>query len=278
MNRSLSGFKVGAALFAAGALLAGTAEACSITAWSATNTTAIAADAGGPPAIRRYIGLCALDAGADGKVVAENSPDNETLYRARFYFYPEITAGSAKIFSATASDNGAGGEVIGLSYNANGTLTLLGSGASVATVTGLNPAFWYGIEVTYRSGNELSMTVSGGGGRVSSSAAAAAGIPTAGVGSHALGFMSGSGTAGGGFQFDEFEASRSADAAIGFRNRGDAIPDSVYDIFDVLAILNEFRGQGLALGSSDAEEDGDVDIFDVLAVLTRFRTGSFPTP
>jgi hypothetical protein len=279
MNRTLIGLKAGVGLLAASLLAVGTAQACSVAAWTASNTTAVGADSGGPAeGIRRYMGLCGLDTDTVGKVVAENSPENESIYRARFYFFPEITGGSAKIFSATASDNGAGGEVVGLSYNSNGTLSLLGNGSSVATVSGLTPGAWYGVEITYRANTELSMAVRGRADAVNGTAAASSGIPTGNIGSHTLGFVTSSGATGGGFQIDEFEASRSADTAIGFRARGDAAaPFGTYDLQDIISILREARiGAGAAaLGNSDADEDGDIDLQDIIAVLRRVRSGSF---
>lgn len=278
MNRSLIGLKAGAALIAASLLAVGSAEACSVAAWSATNTTAAAGDVGGPAeGVRRYIGLCGLDADAVGKVVGENSPSNESIYRARFYFHPEITAGSAKIFSASGDDNATGGEVIGLTYNADGTLTLLGSGAEVASVNGLTSGNWYGVEITYRAGTELSMAVRGRADAVNTSAAASSGIPSANIGSHTLGFITSNGASGGGFQLDEFEASRSGDTAIGFRNRGDAVPDGTYNLQDIIAVLREARlgAAAAALGNADANEDGLVNLQDIIAVLRRVRTGSF---
>ena len=276
---NMTGFKqacLSLALIGAGSLAWSQAQACTVAAWTGTNTTASTADVGGTAqSIRRYYGLCGLNAASSGKVVGENSPNNETTYRVRFYFYPALTAGQAKIFSATTGDNGTGTEVIGLTYDSSGQVGVLANGSQVGTLSGLTPNRWYAIELTYLGGTSIAASLRGNQ-TFTASTTITTNVPNSGIGSHTLGFISGTG-ASGTFQFDEFEASRSATTAIGFLNRGDAVPDGTYDLQDVIAVLREFRlgASGQAQGNADANEDGTVDLQDVIAVLRRFRNGSF---
>lgn len=263
-------------LAGAGLGAADTASACSVAAWTATNKTATDANAGSPPTVRRYYGLCGLTASAPNTVVGDNSPAGatETTYRARFYFFPNVPTGSAKILSVNAGENGTGTELVGLTYNSNGTLEVaVNGGASTSSVTGLTNARWYGVEVTYLAGTSVQVDVRGN--KAFTGTTTVPSAPATGVDSVTLGFISGTATS---IQFDEFESSRAA-TAIGFLPRGNARIESgvqAYTLFDVLDVLTEFRTGTLALGNSDVEEDGDVDLFDVLAILTRFRTGNFP--
>lgn len=263
--------------------VADTASACSVAAWTATNKTATDANAGGPAqGVRRYYGLCGLNATAAGIVVGDNSPQGatETTYRARFYFYPNITSGSANILSVNAGENGTGAALVGLNFTSAGVLNVLVNGAQAGSIqgAGLKPNRWYGVEVTYIAGTSVRVDVRGNA-TFSDSLTITTGVPATGVDSVTLGFISGAGTqAGAAIQFDEFESSR-AGTAIGFLPRGNGRIESgtqEYTVFDVLDVLAEFRAGSLALGNSDVEEDGDVDVFDVLAVLARFRTGVFP--
>lgn len=267
-------------LAGAGLGAADTASACSVAAWTATNKTATDANAGGPAeGVRRYFGLCSLNANAANVVVGDNSPAGatETTYRARFYFFPNITAGSAKILSINAGENGTGAELVGLTFTAAGALQVaVNNSASTQSIAGLTPGKWYGVEVTYLANTSVRVDVAGNAG-FTDTTTIAAGVPATGVDSVTLGFISGAGTQGGAsIQFDEFESSRAA-TAIGFKPRGDAVPDNIYAIDDVVAVLREFRlgAAGAALGSPDADEDGVVSISDVVATLRRFRLGSF---
>jgi len=263
-------------LAGAGLAVADTASACSVAAWTATNKTATDANAGGPPTVRRYYGLCGLNTTAAGTVVGDNSPAGatETTYRARFYFFPNVGAGSAKILSINAGENGTGAELVGLTYNNGALQVAVNNGATTQSITGLTNARWYGVEVTYLAGTSVQVDVRGNK-TFTGTTTIAAGVPATGVDSVTMGFISGTGTS---IQFDEFESSRAA-TPIGFLPRGNARIESgtqSYTIFDVVDVLTEFRTGTLSLGNSDVEEDGDVDVFDVLAILTRFRTGSFP--
>jgi hypothetical protein len=268
-------------LAGAGLGVASNANACSVAAWTDTNKTATDANAGSPPTVRRYYGLCGLNANAPGIVVGDNSPAGatETTYRARFYFFPNVTSGSAKILSINAGENGTGTELVGLTFTSAGALQVaVNGGATTQTINGLTNARWYGVEVTYIANTSVQVDVRGNK-TFTGTTTIAAGVPSTGVDSVTLGFITGAGTQGGAaIQFDEFESSR-AGTAIGFLPRGNARIESgtqSYTLLDVLDVLTEFRTGTLAQGNPDAEEDGDVDLLDVLAVLTRFRTGNFP--
>lgn len=270
---NITGFKqvgLSLALAMAGSLAWSSAQACTVAAWTGTNTTATSSDVGASP--RRYYGLCGLNAASSGKAVGENSPNNETTYRARFYFYPGLTAGEAKMFSATSGDNGSGTEVLSVSYNANGNVTVAANGTTVATISGVTASRWHAVELTYIGGTSLAVSIRGNQ-TFTGSSTVTTNVPNTGIGSHTLGFLTSNG-ASGSFQFDEFEASRSSTTAIGFLNRGDAVPDGTYSIQDVVAVLLEVRGT-LAQGNADVNEDGLVNIQDVFSILRKVRLNEF---
>ncbi|MCB1552696.1 MAG: hypothetical protein KDJ14_02715 [Xanthomonadales bacterium] len=278
-SRTLKGLALGVAVCA----MAGTgvAEACSVAAWTAGNTTAAAANAGSPPTFRRYYGLCGLTVSAASPVVVgDNSPAGaaETTYRSRFYFYTGLTAGSAVVFRASASDDNGGAEVLSLNYSSTGSLAYSVGGSTVATATGLAANKWYAVEISYVGGATYSISVRGNQTYTFSNNGATA--FNTGIGSHTLGIVSNTGAAGS-IQFDEFEASR-ATTAIGFYPRGNArvdgtgaIADQNYDIFDFIDAARELQTAVLASGNSDADEDGDVDVFDIIAIARRVQLGSF---
>ena len=79
---------LGAAIFSAMAFTG--ANACSISAWSATDSVGVvAADAGSPPAFSRFSALCSLRVvgAATAKYVQDNTPTNATGYKSRVYLY-----------------------------------------------------------------------------------------------------------------------------------------------------------------------------------------------
>lgn len=272
--------------FLAGAIISllplGSALACNTSAWLGTNTTAVAADSGEPAAaFKRYAGRCALRA-APTVVVADNSPAgaSETTYAARFYVHTGLTAGSAKVFSATTGDNGSGTETIGITYNQAGNFDFAINGASVGQVTGITASRWYSIDLLYQSGASFNVDVAGAAGATPAGFTGnltVPGIAAGSVGSVTLGFLSGGGT--GTLFIDEFDSSRAA-TKIGRLARGNARAESpvVYNVFDIIDTAQEVqRGAATftATGQPDATEDGLLNVFDIIAVARRVQTGSF---
>jgi hypothetical protein len=87
-----------------GALAFTQANACAISAWSATDSVGVvAADAGSPNGaipIRRYSALCGLvvNGAATAKYVQDNTPTAATGYKSRFYVYTGADTGAAGFF------------------------------------------------------------------------------------------------------------------------------------------------------------------------------------
>lgn len=251
------------------------ALACTTANWTApangggsvTGTPA----AGSPGTVARYSGKCGL-AGAPGSFVTNNAPDNESVYRARFYVYTSNT-GTTTVFRATAADANAGAEVLRVDYTP-GTFSFFQNGAAAGTVTGAGVVAnkWYSVEVSYKAGvanTGFSATVSGNQTFTGSTTPVTAGAGT--IGSHSLGAIAGG---AGTVRVDAFESTRSADTAIGALCRADANGDNVRNSGDGLQIRNEFLNGVLASGQPDCNEDGVVNSGDGLCVRAIFLGGN----
>lgn len=240
------------------------AMACTITNWNGTGTAA-AANTGGPSAIARYSGVCALSVDT-GKYVVDNTPGTEGTYRARFYVLTKAVGGAVTIFKATSADNGGGTAVIEVDYTGS-AFSFRQNGTTVgAGVSGIQANKWYSIEVFYKAGASFSASVWGAGGstEVGNVSAASAGAGT--VGSAVLGVSSG--TAATALGFDAFESTRSESTAIGRLCRGDANGDNSINVFDTAAVTAERVNGTLATGQPDCTEDGAINVFDTNCVVS----------
>ena len=261
----------------AGALLAalpmGGALACTTSAW--TNTATTTAVAGSPGAVARYAGECGLQPAGATPWVLDNSPTNETDYRARFYVFTGTATGSPVIFQATDTDGGTGAVVAQVTYDAANGQFDFSSGAASGSANGIQANKWYSVEIYFDSGNALSATVGGGNTNaltnVSITGTAAAGT----VNSAKLGAVSG-GSATTTMRFDEFESTRSTTTGIGRLCRGDADASGQVQIPDVVLALVEFLPpKPLNSGQPDCDENGVVDLSDAtcIALLALPPTG-----
>jgi len=254
------------------------AEACNKNAWLGNAAAAAGALASGPelPAgntnkMPRYSGKCAVRTGP-GQFVTDNTPNAEGTYRARFYVY---TSANGKFFTATASDDSAGAEIVGASFN--GTAISFSGPTGVATVPAV-PNRWYSIEVLHQTGGAFSATVQGAGAATGTTVTGTS--VTGSVGSAAIGFI-GSGT--GTIVLDEFESTRSATTAIGRKCRGNANgTDTIISLADRIQIGNEINGAvtgtGVAVGQPDFNEDGIVSLADrtlVAQIISSNQGGTF---
>lgn len=263
----------------AGALLAalpmGGALACTTTAW---NGGAInGAIAGDPSAdVARYSGECALQpVAAGGSYVVDNSPVNETDYRARFYVYTGSPTGSPVIFRATDADDAGGTALIDVTYNAGaGSFDFSANGAT-GSQGGIQANRWYGVEMYYDAGAAFSATVKGNAGAAQT--VAISGTPGAQtVNSAALGAVTaaaGSDT----LKFDEFESTRSTTTSIGWLCRGDSNGDGAIGVADAIGVANEFGGS-LASGQPDCNEDGLVGVADAICIANAFTSTGAACP
>ncbi len=243
---------------------------CSIAAWSNAATTT--AQATLPAGNGRYGGRCAAVIASAGpnSFVVDNSPTNETSYRARFYVFTGDLAGAeADVFQA---QNSANANVVRVTYT-NGTgfrfyVNGAQSGASLGTIAAV-PNRWYGIEVRWANNGTFTAIGRGAGQpapaqpqiNVTGFSNAADRVETA-----RLGLLTTTGVTGG-LRFDDFDSRRTTD--IGFLTRGDANGDGNLLIGDAVAIRNEVNGGNLAAGQPDCNEDGQVLIGDAICVRNQ---------
>lgn len=280
MNKAALVLALGSAL----AFGASNAMACTTSAWNGGTTgTPVAASptANSDASVKRYSGLCGLQAQAGtASYVTDNSPNGETTYRARFYVYTGTVSAPGRVFSATASDNGGGSEVIAVRYNPGTNFEFLVNGASVGTAPAVGKR-WYGIEVAFVSGTSFSARVK----TTSTSNAlqntvtdvtAAAAPAAASIGSARLGNIDGVATTVA-MNFDEFDSSRGT-TPIGFLCRGNANADGVRNSTDGVVIRNEFFGYtstaALSSYQPDCNEDGVVNSTDGVCVRNLFTAGA----
>jgi hypothetical protein len=280
--------------FLAGAILAllplTGAFACNTAAWNGTpganaavaddpdsnNATNGPADAGAVP---RYAGHCGLKADAAGQSwVSDNSPNDEAVYRARFY----VRAGQAgsKIFSATTADNGGGTEVVGITFT--GTAFQFDvNGTTGATANGITSGPWYSIEISYDDNGPFSATVASGGANAPTTQT----VNTAGnagalkVGSVRIGHLN-AGGAGASTFIDEFDSSRGA-TAIGRLCPGDANASGGRTVADAALIRNEVlttSTQDLITGQPDSNDSGGVTAADSAIVRNLVLLGQGACP
>ncbi|MCK7593826.1 hypothetical protein [Pseudomarimonas salicorniae] len=260
-------------------LSAGSAQACSIDAWTTSSGSPLA---GGPLEgalgsatrnVPRYMGLCGLQAAAGGNsYVAVDHGQAETTYRARFYFYASSTAPATVMQSY--SDVGASTAVITVTYDPSGSISATVPGSTIAPITGIVANRWYGVEVTRIVGQPAVLAVRGGGGGGvgGSPSQARQSIPLVNATSTGTGNATGNGVrvtrlgavgpTTGTIAVDEFEASRGS-SAIGFRLRADANTSGGVDAGDISAVAREAVSPGSFLGAADCNESGGVDAGDI---------------
>jgi len=265
------------ALALSGASLAfsSTASACTTGAWSSVTGAPTAAE---PSAVKRYSGACGMQPELAGSsFVTDNSPNGTTdgtsnPYRARFYVYTGVNGNSPVVFSATDSDGGAGATAVSISRTTSGfSFTIPGTTVANFVESGGATVFnnkWYGIEIFYQNGQSFTATVRGANAptaTVLTSAGNVSGGPA--VGSASLGVINAAASTTA-MSFDDFESTRSAASAIGFRCRGDANDSGgAINVFDTVAIVAERVNGTLAPGMPDCNEDGSINVFDTACVI-----------
>jgi hypothetical protein len=248
------------------------AMACATTAWDSVTGTAAQISAANPTAgVKRYSGLCGLRANAGvagGAFVEDDSPTNETNYRARFYVRPSTTGGEVTVFSALNSDRSVG--LARVTYD--GTNFRVYSGANVSPAIPAPTGKWYTVSLAFASGGQLAYTVAGNRTGVAD-AAIASGNVTAVAGQvdwARLGAIAG-GT-GGTVEVDAFESRRQTD--VPQLCRGDANNSNSITATDRSAVTAELGGT-LQQGQPDCNEDGNVSASDRSCITARL--GAFAT-
>ncbi len=256
---------LGAAIFSAMAFTG--ANACSISAWSATDSVGVvAADAGEPTAgFKRYSARCGLQVvgAATAKYVQDNTPTNATSYKARFYFFTGTTlvdTGAAGFFYVAR--DGAGANLIRLSLTGgNIQATVTGSAATLAAIPVVANRY-YSVEIEWAQGAAapFSLTIKGAGGN------AASAVTRTTTTNNAAGVLKDvrlglSAAATGTAFFDEYDSRRTTNPGRlcrGDANNSSAVPTAGQNLTsgDAQAIFNEVSGGGLSPGQPDFNENG----------------------
>ncbi len=256
---------LGAAIFSAVAFTG--ANACSISAWSATDSVGVvAADSGEAPAFSRYSGRCSLQTvgAATAKYVQDNTPTNATSYKARFYIRVgnPIADTGAGGFVYLARD-GAGANLIRIALTGgNLQTTVTGSAASIPAIPVVAGAF-YSVEIEWAQGAAapFSIKVQGAGAATPTTQTTTTNNPTGVLKDVRLGLSAGS---TGTVFFDEYDSRRTT--APGRLCRGDANGNGLIQGNDRVIISNEIAGTALAVGQPDANENGQVQGNDRVVV------------
>lgn len=243
---------------------------CSIAAWSNAATTTATATT--PASGGRYTGSCAAVVAAPGanSFVVDNSPANETSYRARFYIYTGNLGGAeADVFQAQNASNA---NIVRVTYTAGTGFRFYVNGAQAGASLGTVAAVadrWYGVEVRWANNGTFTAIVRGN----ATAAPAQPQISVTGFSNAAdrietarLGILTSTGVTGG-IRLDDFDSRRTTD--IGFIVRGDANNNGSLSIADAIAVRNEANGGALAPGQADCNENGSVNISDAICVRNQ---------
>jgi hypothetical protein len=259
-----------ALLLASTGMSATVAQSCSLSAWSATTSSAPGLLAAGHPAateaVPRYSGACAAIARAPGNFVSDDRPGMEPRYVARFYMLASAGAhaGNPTVFRA----HGASAPVLQIGID-GGRLRVQGEGPEVATGPTLAAGRWYAVELVWRAGLDAVVRVQGAGQPASTPITLALGNAAARIDRVELGWIAGTGT--GSIVVDAFESQRFA--TVGRLCRGDANGDQQRGPADVVAMRTEILGTALAAAQPDCNEDGRINAADLVCVRNAHRNG-----
>ncbi len=256
---------LGAAIFSAVAFTG--ANACSISAWSATDSVGVvAADSGEAPAFSRYSGRCSLKAtgAATAKYVQDNTPTNATSYKARFYIFTGTTLAdtSAGGFVYLARD-GAGANLIRIALTGGNLQTTVTGAAGAIAAIPVVASKYYSVELEWAQGAAapFSIKVQGAGEDTATTRTTTTNNAAGVLKDVRLGLSANS---TGTVFFDEYDSRRTN--APGRLCRGDANGNKLIQGTDRVAISNEVNGLGLASGQPDANENGLVQGNDRVVV------------
>jgi hypothetical protein len=246
------------------------ANACSITAWSATDSVGVvAADAGEPlptaNGFKRYSQRCGVRVvgAATAKYVQDNTPTNATTYKSRFYVFTGAVDTGAAGFIFLARD-GVGGNLIKLALTGSAIKTTVANGAAVADIPVVANK-WYAVELEWQQAAGTFSIKARGAGAAGVTQTAALTASTAVLKDVRLGL---SAAATGTAFFDEYDSRRTT--APGPLLKCDASGDgTLVNFVDNIAIQAEILGTTVAPGQPDANEDGIVNFLDRIAVQQK---------
>lgn len=238
------------------------AQTCTIDNWTGAGTGVANADTGTQGGDnRRYGGPCGLQVDIDGtaRYVADDSPQSEGTYIARFYTFLD-SAGSDPVQIFGADDGSV--DQIQVWYNdpAAGDLTMRvfdnGGTPSDVTFNGVGSG-WHSVEFVWEADASAEPLFSVDGSDLTGSALDTSGLSIANA---FLGNVDGANT-GGTIDFDDFDSRRIERP--GRLMVADANDDGNVNVLDVAATYDEISGTAFAAGQPDCNEDGSVNVLDV---------------
>ena len=235
------------------------ALACSLEAWEGVSVGATVGDPSNN--IARVGGQCALKVTGTGQVT-DNSPDGETEFIGRFYFYPKmLSQGNHEIFAVLADQTNINSRLFVISYDgSNINLDASPAGGGQVSV-GADPTHWNLVEFAWNSGTQGQLWVN-----ADALSSPPSGTFASGAGSVdqvRLGAVSdiGADTA----FFDDYVSRRSP--AVGPLLVGDGNADGEVDSEDIDVIVNEYLFDDFGNGVVDCNLDGSVNSGDVNCVV-----------
>lgn len=286
-NKYLLGTAVAAALmFGAQA-----ASACAISAWSTvtgltqdTLNPANPTNAAGEPGLgyKRYSGRCGLKVvdAATPRFVTDTTPNNESSYRVRFYYFTSNISGSTDIFQArnTAQTN-----IIRVAHDGNQLSFFVNGVANPQNVTVVDNKY-YSIELAWSAAagtGAMTGTVTGNSGNATTSQVAGTiNFPNLSnaadnITEARMGLITGTPTVTAPVFFDEFDSRRTQNPGRLCRADAASPANNTVNVFDAVAIINDAGGTTLSTLQPDCNEDGIVNVFDgVCAVAVAGGPGA----
>lgn len=263
----------GGKLMTAAALLAAmsfanSAMACSLANWSANSGAVVANQpngAAGDPgadttAVARYEGLCGLRATGQG-FVQDNRPNGINRIVTRFYVLNQLSAGqTATVYQGFGNEAG-GLSRFQVTLATNNTITLTDT-ATGQSVSQPGNGGWDSVQLDWGSdaaAGFISLSVNG------AAASQITGLSNAGtLESVRMGNLNG---ATGNLNFDAYLAQRSTATARVCNCNANGSTDDVVNVQDIVVLVNESGGVGLANGTPDCNEDGNINVQDIVQTV-----------
>ncbi len=239
------------------------AQTCTIANWDAAPGLSDANVGTQGANNRRYGGPCGLRVpGGTPAYVTDTTPASEDAYIARFYAFLD-NAGSNGVLLFSADDQ------IQVWYNipAAGDLTLrvFDSVPSANDVTFENVGNgWHSIEFAWAASPTQQVAFAVNGTELTSDPIDTSEIR---ITSAQMGDIEG--TATGSIDFDDFDSRRSSRP--GRLLVGDANNSGGINIFDAVAVIDEFQSGIFASGQPDCNENGSINIFDAVCIIDIFQ-------
>lgn len=263
----------GGKLMTAAALLAAmsfanSAMACSLANWSDSSGAVVANQpngAAGDPAadstaVARYEGLCGLRATGQG-YVQDNRPNNINQILTRFYVLNQLSAGQTATIYEAFGDTSGGSSRFRITLSADNTITLTDT-ATGQSVSQAGNGGWDSVQIHWGSAAStgfINLSVNGATETTMNNLANAGNIMSVRMGN-----LNG---AGGNLNFDAYLAQRSSATSRVCNCNANGSTDDVVNVQDIVVLVNEAGGTGLASGTPDCNEDGSINVQDIVQTV-----------